>query len=306
MDEINTDLLIIGGDADPCILRLVSLCNTYNVNFKNFLIGSCGTPRFLIDVINNNLIINDTIYKPKAVFLRPNAFHYIKSRDPHDLQSAREWFECFVGWIIGNETIKFFNRSFFTRGEINKIHSLYLAKKHGLKIADTFLTNMVDVINQLADTNEWIEKPIDNGFLPMQELKKRDIDANLYKTTKNPLTLQRKLAFPEKRIYRVGDKFLAYDIDSKQIDYRSDANPSIKPAEVPEKEANSLRAITDELGLTYAAADFKTDPKSGELCFLEVNSNPMFVAFDYVNDHKLCMGIVKYLTGSTYDYKIDI
>jgi hypothetical protein len=39
------------------------------------------------------------------------------------------------------------------------------------------------------------------------------------------------------------------------------------------------------------------DPKTGEFVFLEVNSQPMFAAFDRVSGGKLCDAIIDHLSA---------
>ena len=48
--------------------------------------------------------------------------------------------------------------------------------------------------------------------------------------------------------------------------------------------------------MDFGAADFKTDPETGELCFLEVNTSPMFAAFDQVAGGKLAEAILETLS----------
>ncbi|MEM6603833.1 MAG: hypothetical protein AAF621_07260 [Pseudomonadota bacterium] len=55
-----------------------------------------------------------------------------------------------------------------------------------------------------------------------------------------------------------------------------------------------LKALTDHLGLDYAAADFMTNT-NGELTFLEVNSFPMFARFDMESDFAISKSIVEFL-----------
>ena len=47
--------------------------------------------------------------------------------------------------------------------------------------------------------------------------------------------------------------------------------------------------------LDEAAADFMRDDATGEWCFLEVNSQPMFAAFDDVCDGRLCDAMIDHL-----------
>ena len=61
---------------------------------------------------------------------------------------------------------------------------------------------------------------------------------------------------------------------------------------MPSAIANRLVRLCDRIGLDFAAADFMRDPTSGELVFLEVNSQPMFAAFDLVAGGRLCDAIL--------------
>jgi D-alanine-D-alanine ligase-like ATP-grasp enzyme len=51
------------------------------------------------------------------------------------------------------------------------------------------------------------------------------------------------------------------------------------------------------LGLDFGAADFKTDPDTGELIFLELNTSPMFAKFDLVSGGQLTAAIIQELTA---------
>jgi len=75
-----------------------------------------------------------------------------------------------------------------------------------------------------------------------------------------------------------------------------DSAPKIKRVTVPLHLLGPLRKLTNRLGLTYAAADFKASAESDALIFLEVNSNPMFAAFDHASDGALVDGMLDWLT----------
>jgi D-alanine-D-alanine ligase-like ATP-grasp enzyme len=42
--------------------------------------------------------------------------------------------------------------------------------------------------------------------------------------------------------------------------------------------------------------DFKTDPGTGRLLFLEVNTGPMFAAFNHASNGKLCDAMIEQLS----------
>lgn len=66
---------------------------------------------------------------------------------------------------------------------------------------------------------------------------------------------------------------------------------------MPGAIASGLTALTDRLGLHWAAADFKTCPSSGGLMFLELNSNPMLQGFDEVSAGELTRDMINWLVG---------
>jgi len=64
---------------------------------------------------------------------------------------------------------------------------------------------------------------------------------------------------------------------------------------LPANTLEGLRRLTDEMGLDFWAADFKIPRASGNPVFLEVNSNPMFSAFDSVAGGAISAAILNYL-----------
>ncbi|MEZ5451488.1 MAG: hypothetical protein R3E93_01530 [Thiothrix sp.] len=65
--------------------------------------------------------------------------------------------------------------------------------------------------------------------------------------------------------------------------------------EAPGELVEKLAQLSGHLGLDFAAADFKTDPATGELQFLEINTNPMFAGFDQVAAGALSDAMLRYL-----------
>ena len=51
----------------------------------------------------------------------------------------------------------------------------------------------------------------------------------------------------------------------------------------------------DHLAMNFGAADFKTCPETGELIFLELNSAPMFSAFDKIAGGAVVGSLVSFL-----------
>ena len=97
------------------------------------------------------------------------------------------------------------------------------------------------------------------------------------------------------RIYAIGSRYFAFNVISPELDYRSTQNCRVESTEVPAKLAQRLGALLDMLGLDFAAADFKRCPKTKRMLFLEVNSGPMFAAFDAASDRAVSRALVRAL-----------
>ncbi|MDO5613993.1 MAG: hypothetical protein Q4G14_12240 [Paracoccus sp. (in: a-proteobacteria)] len=132
-----------------------------------------------------------------------------------------------------------------------------------------------------------IQKPVAGGEYTA-------LIADLPQGAHYPRFVQRRLNRPELRVYRIGDAVMGFWLNSPDLDYRRAQTAELTVAEVPCDLADGLVALCDRLELDFAAADFMADD-AGELLFLEVNSQPMFAAFDRVAQGLLCDAIIDHL-----------
>ncbi len=107
--------------------------------------------------------------------------------------------------------------------------------------------------------------------------------------------MQNRLVAPEIRIFIIGNQALAFEMRSNSLDYRVKQDAEvIFLSEVPE-EVESLRVLMAKLNMDFGAADFKSDPETGKLIFLELNTSPMFARFNQVSDGVLCTAMLNTL-----------
>mgnify|MGYP000325925813 CR=1 FL=1 len=113
-----------------------------------------------------------------------------------------------------------------------------------------------------------------------------------------PALVQPRLVAPELRIFVVGEQTFAFDVRSPSLDYRAQQDADVHAVPVPSRAAQPLHALMREFRMDFGAADFKTDPDSGELVFLELNTSPMFARFDAACGGALCRAMVEHLTAA--------
>jgi glutathione synthase/RimK-type ligase-like ATP-grasp enzyme len=143
-----------------------------------------------------------------------------------------------------------------------------------------------------------IAKPVAGGdycYSLAEALAKTDLRGGL---AASPAIVQHRLVPPEIRIYVIGQSAFAFEVRSNSLDYRvnQDAELILLPQVPP--ELSQLRQLMSQLGLDFGAADFKTDPDTGHLVFLELNTSPMFARFDHASQGQVCEAMLKELAGS--------
>jgi glutathione synthase/RimK-type ligase-like ATP-grasp enzyme len=219
-------------------------------------------------------------------------------KDPRPSVTARAfaWYQTVMGWLLSEPRIRMFSRQ-MSQAATNKPAALVFAREAGLRIPPTLITNEAGKLS--GDRVEYmVAKPVIGGdycYSLAEALDKTDLRSGL---AAMPAIVQKRLVPPEVRIYVIGQSAFAFEVRSSSLDYRvnQDAELILLPGIPP--ELSMLRKLMSRLGLDFGAADFKTDPDTGQLIFLELNTSPMFARFDQVSGGQLCAAIIHELTAA--------
>lgn len=285
-------LLIAGGDTDPQLLRLLKRAALHGIRVQCLLTGQSGSPRLHWDIVHNVLYDNSEAVAVTAAFLRQDVFAYLQSNNSQDSVTAREWYVSLAGWLMANPEVRLLNRAFQACGAVNKPYVLRLALRVGLNVAPSHVSNDILAMNALCDRGDWVVKPVTGGAY-CSALEHQAIHTNTLLSY--PQIVQQRLVAPELRVFRIGNAWFGFRVDSEALDYRASQTTRLEVVSVPSDIVEKMRQLSDGLGLDFAAADFKTDPTTGEWCFLEINTNPMFAGFDQVAAGALSDAVLKYL-----------
>lgn len=287
-----TRLLIAGGDTDPQLVRLLKRAAMHGIPVHCLLTGQSGSPRLHWDIRSNRLLDDGEDVVVEAAFIRQDVFAYLKSKDAQDSAAAREWYVAVSGWLLASPDIHMSNRRFLPCGSVNKPYVLRLALEMGFNVADTFVSNDIPGMNSLHEQGAWVTKPVTGGSY-CAELEK--YEGRINNILSYPQIVQQRLEQPELRVFRIGHAWFGFRVMSDALDYRTSSATRMKLVEVPGELVEKLACLSDHLGLDFAAADFKTDAQSGELQFLEINTNPMFAGFDQVAAGALSDALLRHL-----------
>jgi hypothetical protein len=210
--------------------------------------------------INDDLIrVGNTLVTFDKFFGRANVFG--KSTD----QMAANFF-LIKNYLLAHSSIKRHN-SKYERETPTKAANLILAKRIGLCIPET-------IIGTKSNFENGIVKPLTGGF------QVQNGNSSIYASI-----LQEKIVGKNRRVFIIGGKTFGFEIQSNFLDYRIDPSVKISEINISKDMSSKCLSLAGNLGLTYAAIDFISD------YFLEINSMPMFVAFDVVSNNKLATEI---------------
>lgn len=291
-------LLVAGGDADPNIICLVRRLANNCYPHLAFCVGCNRAPRVIWDVSNDRLQVNGLEVNPTAVFLRYDVFTHLRDRRPESQRRASRWYYTIFSWVLAHDHVAFLNRKYVSK-HATKAYVLYLAKNLGLEIPGSLVTNDLHVLDHL-ESDRWIVKPINGGEYTQTLAGALNVENWLHQFSEAPAIVQRRLVAPDLRIYRVRENWFAFTLHSDGIDYRISKTVDINPVGVPEYLIRRLAKLMDHLGLDFGAADFKSCPDTGRYLFLEVNSAPMFTAFDRIIAGALVNAIVNCLVSQPF------
>jgi hypothetical protein len=275
-------LLIVGGAKDHNINRLARAAARAGVAHR--LINTDSSPAPALDYASGSeeIRINGESFGADgaALFIRYDVFG-------GEAVKNAAFYDAIKGWALSFPSVKMLNRG-NEDSDVNKVRNLRLARALGFKTPETRIASDFNALAGL-DKSAWIAKPVSGGSYTkiFGALKEADFG--------KPWFIQEKLAYPEMRVFRVGGKFFAFAIDAATLDCRADREMDMVEIAPPEHIVRPLRALSDRLGLTYAAADFKTRPGTNELLFLEINTMPMFTGYDDAAQGKLSAAIIEEL-----------
>jgi glutathione synthase/RimK-type ligase-like ATP-grasp enzyme len=285
-------LLIAGGQLDLNLQALTEAASRLAVPSVDLRIQAGVSPLFHWDLNSpwSGALPWGEGALPRAAFIRQDVFAALSDPRPEVAQRALGWFTAVQGWLLAHPGIRTFNTD-ISAVAFNKPAALLRARAAGLRIPATWVSNDTALLRQRLSEPS-IAKPVAGGGL-CQTLAEalQGVSANF---SAMPALIQPQLVAPELRVFVIGTDAFAFEVRSPSLDYRALQDAELAAVPVP-SEATALRALMRELRMDFGAADFKTDPHTGELVFLELNTSPMFARFDSASEGRLTESMVRQL-----------
>ena len=289
-------LLVSGGDADPNLRAFLAAARRRDQPVFPLLIGKDSHPAIVWEVDSGRLFVDGERLECGAAFIRHDVFTALGDGQPSSQYRALAWYTALTGWLAARPEIAIFNRRCLNQ-LTNKPLMLHLAQAVGLAIPQTVTTNDFLYLDKYEGEHGLIVKPINGGGY-CQDFREVANETEIKDgRAAAPAIVQHRLVPPEVRIYAIAQRYFAFRIISNELDYRATRDCRVEyMAEFSDALVSNLGCLLDLIGLDFAAADFKTCPRSSQLMFLEVNTAPMFAVFDQASEGRLCDAMLTALT----------
>ncbi|MBK8261682.1 MAG: hypothetical protein IPK80_27155 [Nannocystis sp.] len=272
-------LLIAGGARDPHVRRALRRAEARGIPARGLLVGPEDHPRLRLSVPEGRLVVDDEPLDVGALWVRHDVFAALADPRAAVAQRALDWYEALVGYAALNPRLRALNRDGLGR-RVNKIAALGLAASLGLRVPRTLVTSDLAAL-RAGPVADAVAKPLRGGALclPLAEALAEQDPRRA--AAPSPAFVQERLAGPELRVTLVGERVFSFAIETEALDHRAEPDaPARRVADPPPAVLGPLFALARALGVELSAADFKRDPESGELVLLELNTQPMFTAYD--------------------------
>ncbi len=286
MAERNVALLIVGGDSDPNTRRVVDQAHLRGIDYVFWDTDGPDARQVAWDLVHPVIDLGDLRLRPAAVFLRYNVFNEPTAEAAYAVHDTVESFA--LAW----SDIRMLNRR--TSGAVNnKSRNLMLARRCGFAIPATTVLGEPSPLVHHPAADRVIVKPLAGG--DHAEVVSRLIADPERLAAMPPQFVQEKLDGENLRVFSIGGALFAFHLQTDQVDYRTDENVSVRAIEVPPHLAAAIADLVDRLGFDYCGLDFRCRQGFDDPVFLEINSFPMFVAFDDAGENRLADAILKFL-----------
>lgn len=287
MTARKTDLLIVGGETDPNTQRIVDQAHLRDVDYVFWDTDQPTARQIAWDFATAEIDFGETVYAPSAMYLRYNVFGGDAARNhaAHDVADS---------FALAWPEIRLLNRR--TAGDANnKSRNLTRARRCGFEIPETTVLGEMAPLESTPNPDTKIIKPLaggDHAFVVRDVMGDPSRLAALA-----PQFVQEKLDGENIRVFSVGGDLFAFHLQTTEIDYRTDDNVVVHAMDVPAGIAEPIHDLVTQIGFDYCALDFRCRTGFDAPVFLEINSFPMFVAFDDACENRLADRILEFLTS---------
>jgi hypothetical protein len=150
----------------------------------------------------------------------------------------------------------------------------------GVPVPATLLGNDAEAVRAFANRHpRCVFKPVQGGAHTRRLEPRHLTDEHLAHLALAPITIQEEVPGMDVRVFVAGQRIVACEIQTAQVDFRDDPDPRIVPCALPADVTAWCLQAARALELLWTGIDLRRTP-DGQHVFLEANPSPMFLGFE--------------------------
>jgi len=227
--------------------------------------------------------------------------YYLFSDWFNEYMHRRERFSFQLSWLLslGFEGIPVVNPPEHGTVAQLKTFQLHAARKAGLTIPKTLITNNASRVRQFTQENcSVVYKPAMGGSLC--RLLDTEVLSRIELIAASPVIFQEKIEGRSVRLTIIGNELVsAVAIPSDAMDYRADpaysgGRQTYEPVEIPAPILESCLALMRSCGLCFTGIDL-IQKADGSFVFLEANSSPIYLDIEQKTQTPITAKLAEYM-----------
>lgn len=218
--------------------------------------------------IGEDITVSDLGWSlPSGEVLAHDKVTAVYNRMVSDVQSPEMYY---VNWLLDEHYSNVVNRPKDTLVNFSKLWQLDFARKIGFNIPVTTVL-----------ANKRVRGSLDHIYKSVSSVRSivEKVADNRQKWVNEPVIFQPDKGRRNIRVHVLGDRYVAQEIVSREVDYRYDLHArSAKTCRIPQHMVQKIRILSRELGLVFSGIDFIL--QNGLYYFLEINPSPGYAYFE--------------------------
>lgn len=178
-----------------------------------------------------------------------------------------------------------------------KPHQLFLLANAGIRVPDTLISNDPVSLRAFFEKHhgQVIYKPVAGGAHTCKLTEDDFEPARMKELQTCPVQFQEMIEGVDIRVYLIGERLFAAEIQSETLDFRDHPGAPIVPIEIPDWLQDQCRTLACLFEYHFTGIDIRRTPE-GEYVMIEGNPSPMFTYFEEVTGFPLTDCMVELLT----------
>lgn len=283
-------IVAIGSSLDPVFIHFCTVSSWFGAEVHIIDVPYLLTNGASIESIKTSQVKEFEKYKSQIT-----GVFYRKRIPGNQNQNVNELYDYFLT-VLENKNLIIVNPRLISNSNFCKFNHLKfhisLCDKYKIGYPSSLLSNKQEELFSFIECHGSlvIQKGSSSKKSQARLISKDDLTLN---NSNSPILIQDYISGSDVRVHQVGDKSIAEEICSEDVDYRFSKSNKYVQIVVPEYVNLFCKELLQKEGLEFGGVDFKV--RNGKFYFLEVNNQPDYRGYDKRSSFRITINLIAHL-----------